>query len=60
LKDGTRISVGGSGLFFTQLGRVAMRPGALGVGSRGVLMVQFGPSLGQSFPVGDQDMIIGR
>ena len=60
LKDGTQISVGGSGLFFTQLGRVAMRPGALGVGSRGVLMVQSGPSLGQSFPVGDQDMIIGR
>ena len=60
LKDGTRINIGGSGLFFTQLGRVAMRPGALGVGSRGVIMVQSGPSLGQNFPVGDQDMIVGR
>ena len=60
LKDGSRISIGGSGLFFTQLGRVALRPGTLGLGSRGVIMVQSGPSLGQSFPVGDQDMLIGR
>ena len=60
LTDGSRISLGASSLFYTRLGTAGVRPGALGIGSHGVIMVQAGPSQGRSFPVGEEDLVIGR
>ena len=59
LEDGSTIPVGSSGLYFTRLG-ASMSPGVKGLGKNGVLMVRSGPSAGKSFPVGDQDIVIGR
>ena len=60
LENGSRISIGESSLFFTQVGSTAAKPGAMGVGSRGTIMVQSGPSAGSNFPIGDGDLVIGR
>ena len=60
LRDRSRISIGASVLFFTQLGVAALRPGSLGLGTHGVIMVQSGPSLGRNFPAGEEDLVIGR
>lgn len=51
LSDGGRISMGGSELFFTQVGEDH---------ERGVIFARSGPSAGKSFPVGDNNMVIGR
>jgi pSer/pThr/pTyr-binding forkhead associated (FHA) protein len=56
LRDGSRISMGASEIFFTQIGD----PGEGGAAASGVLLVRSGPSMGQSFPVGDGDLVIGR
>ena len=51
LKDGSRITMGASELFFTPVGDA---------GQGGVLLVRSGGSTGKSFPVGDGDVVIGR
>ena len=57
LEDGTRISMGGSELFFTLVGGAAE---GTGQGPSGVMLVRSGPATGKSFQVGDQDLVIGR
>ena len=57
LKNGSRISVGNSELFYTQIGEGGKDGGE---NSRGVVLVRSGPSVGQSFQVGDRDLVVGR
>ncbi len=58
--DGSSISVGSTELYFTRIGSAAADPESKGFGKNGVLMVRSGPSKGSSFPVGDDDVVIGR
>ena len=58
--DGSSISVGSTELYFTRTGSAAADPESKGFGKNGVLMVRSGPSKGSSFPVGDDDVVIGR
>ena len=60
LKDGSRISIGTSELFYTKVG-AAEGGDADGGGEPGdgVLLVRSGPSMGRSFQVGRGDMLIG-
>ena len=62
LRDGSRISLGDTELFFTQVAGAPPDPGEESVPqtSKGVLLVRSGPTRGQSFQVGDGDLIIGR
>ena len=60
LGEGSGISVGASSLFFTQIGSGSVQRRTMGLGSRGVIMVRSGPSVGRRFPVGEEDMVIGR
>ncbi len=54
LKDGSRVSIGGTDLFYSKLGGEEGKP------SKGVLLVRSGPSTGKSFNVGENDLVIGR
>ena len=58
LEDGSTISVGSSGLYFTRLG-ASMSPGVKGLGKNGVLMVRSGPSAGKIFPVATRTSLSG-
>ena len=60
LEDGTRISMGGSELFFTLVGSGPGAAEGAGQGLSGVMFVRSGPATGKSFQVGDQDLVIGR
>ena len=63
LKDGSRISMGATEVFFSQLGGGAEggEAGEAGkAGGPGVLLVRAGPSKGKNFQVGDKDIVLGR
>ena len=60
LKDGSRISMGATEVFFSQLGGGGEGDEAATAGGPGVLLVRAGPSKGKSFPVGDKDIVLGR
>lgn len=55
LRDGARISMGASELFFTQVGDSGSKDGG-----HGVLLVRSGPSVGKSFQVRNGDLVVGR
>ena len=60
LKNGSKITMGGSELFFTQVSGGSEGGEGAEAGSRGVLQARSGPATGQSFQVGEQDLVIGR
>lgn len=67
IRDGSRIVLGASELMFTPVEGGAQAPPAPGgqtmvlrQEARGALMVRSGPASGQSFALGEQDLVIGR
>ena len=67
LRDGSRISLGTTELLFTRVQggapAASMANGQTMVmhkEARGVLMARSGPASGQSFPLGEEDLVIGR
>ena len=60
LREGSKIAVGASELFYTQVPAGGDGAQASSVPMEGVLLVRAGPSMGQSFRVGQGDTVIGR
>jgi len=60
LRDGSQISIGASEIFFTQVGGGTAEYDTGQRSSHGVLLVRSGPSVGESYTVGDEALLIGR
>ena len=60
LRDGSQISMGASELFFSQVGGGTAEDDTGQRSNQGVLLIRSGPSVGQSYPVGDEELLIGR
>lgn len=60
LKDGSRISMGASELFFSKLGGDDPQTNGRSSTSDGVLLVRSGPAMGQTFQIEQGDLVIGR
>ena len=58
LRDGASISIGVSQLFFTAIGSPAEE--GRSHATHGLVVVRSGPSKGKSFPVREEDLVIGR
>ncbi len=60
LKVGGKISMGSSELLYTQVVTDGEQPDGTPAANEGILLVKSGRSMGQSFPVPQGDLVIGR
>ena len=60
LPDGSRITMGTSELFYSKMAATSPSTQEAPPGSQGMVLVRSGPNSGKGFPVGDEDLVIGR